>query len=112
MSEFVEVEWFGREQKIGIVLTYDEHDGFKARMSPLPSALVDGKYLTISRTEEEDIQYLMREAAKIPFEWAWGIFGKRMKVEWMHRHLADEPSNLIRYDGVNYDSKNWKRDDE
>jgi hypothetical protein len=35
MSEFIEVEWFGREHTIGIVLTYDEHDGFKARMAPV-----------------------------------------------------------------------------
>ena len=103
MSEFIEVEWFGREEKIGIVLTYDEHDGFKARMAPIP------KFPYQEPSEEEDIKYLMREAAKIPFEWAMGIFGSRMKTEWLHRHLKDKSSSLIRYDGVNYDSKNWKR---
>ena len=101
MSEFVEVEWFGRGHKIGIVLTYDEHDGFKARMSPVEAGVQ-------LKSESSDIKWIMENAAKIPFEWAWGIFGSRMKTEWMHRHLADEPSSLIRYDSVNYDSKNWK----
>lgn len=105
MSEFVEVEWFGRDHKIGIVLTYDEHDGFKARMAPI--VLQDWES-DLPQTEESDIKYLVDNAAKIPFEWAMGIFGSRMKTEWMHRHLADAPTSLIRYDGVNYDSKNWK----
>jgi hypothetical protein len=59
--------------------------------------------------EQYDIKWLMENAAKIPFEWAWGIFGRRMKSEWMRRHLKDAPGSLVRYDGVNYDSKNWER---
>jgi hypothetical protein len=102
MAEFVEVEWFGREDKIGIVLTYDEFDGFKARMSPLP------KFPYQEPSEEMDIQYLMREAAKIPFEWAWGIFGGRMKSEWIRRHLADKNYSIIRYDHRDYDAKTLK----
>lgn len=91
MSRFVDVEWFGRDHKIGIVLTYDEHDGFKVRMAP-----VSGE------SEEADTQFLMREAAKVPFEWAWGIWGSRMKAEWMNEHLSDSDYSVIRYDSRNY----------
>lgn len=98
MSEFVEVEWFGRDHKIGIVLTYDEHDGFKARMSPVPI----GKLLS----ESSNIKWLMENAAKIPFEWAWGIFGNRMKGEWLRRGYR--PAGQVRYDGRRYDVKTLK----
>lgn len=99
MSEFVEVEWFGREQKIGVVLTYDQHDGFKARMAPLPGPHDGG--------ETQDIEYLMREAAKIPAEWAYGIFGKRMISEYMRRNLWDKSRCSFRYDRVNYKTNGW-----
>lgn len=92
MTEFVEVEWFGRLRKIGIVLTYDGHDGFKARMAPL----------IYGNTEEEDVKYLMENAAKIPFDWAWGIFGKRMLVEWHNRH-GGRNVKTVRYDHRDYD---------
>ena len=97
MSDFVEVEWFGREDKIGIVLTYDQHDGFKARMAPLES-----NKLSSLGDEEADIKYLMREAAKIPFEWAWGIFKERMLAEWVSRHLPNIDATKIRYDSRDY----------
>lgn len=94
MSKFVDVEWFGRDQKIGIVLTYDEHDGFKVRMAPLPpGAETDETY---------SIQWLLDNAAKVPFDWAWGIWGSRMKAEWMNEHLADSDYSVIRYDSRNY----------
>lgn len=96
MSKFVEIEWFGRDHKIGIVLTYDEHDGFKCRMAPLPFFTSD------ERSEADDIEWLMREAAKVPFEWAWGIFGPRMCTEWVHRNLTAEDYSTIRYDGRMY----------
>jgi hypothetical protein len=95
MSEFVSVEWFGRDSKIGIVLTYDQFDGFKARMAPLPKAYPADNY----RNEEQDIKWLVENAAKIPFEWAWGIFNVWMSILWANRQL---PSTHIRYDGVNY----------
>lgn len=108
MSDFVDVEWFGREQKIGIVLTYDMHDGFKCRMAPLPFGPleqgIDGPVL-VDRSEEADVKWLMANAAKIPFEWAWGIWGKRMKTEWMKRHLANKSWPTVRYDARNYDVK-------
>lgn len=93
MSRFVDVEWFGRDQKIGIVLTYDEHDGFKVRMAPVPSG---------SESEDADVKWLLANAAKIPFEWAWGIWGSRMKAEWMNEHLSDSDYTVIRYDSRNY----------
>lgn len=99
MSRFVDVEWFGREDKIGIVLTYDEHDGFKVRMAPVP------KFVHQEPSEEMDIKYLMDNAAKIPFEWAWGIWGSRMKAEWMNEHLSDSDYSVVRYDGRNYNVK-------
>lgn len=97
MSRFVDVEWFGRDHKIGIVLTYDEHDGFKVRMAPLPS-LDFGE----EPNEEKDVAWLMENAAKVPFEWAWGIWGSRMKAEWMNEHLADDDFSTIRYDSKEY----------
>lgn len=96
MSEFVEAEWFGREDKIGIILTYDEYDGFKCRMASLPVFLTNAG-------EMLGVQWIMDNAAKIPFEWAWGIFGPRMKTEWMHRHLADKVWPTVRYDRRDYD---------
>ncbi|MCA9324422.1 hypothetical protein KC992_04975 [Candidatus Saccharibacteria bacterium] len=97
MSEFVEVEWFGRDHKIGIVLTYDEHDGFKVRMAPIEAGVQ-------LKSEQADIDWLMKNAAKVPFEWAKGFFGPRMKTEWMRRHLADEEWLTVRYDGKDYDT--------
>lgn len=109
MSEFVDVEWFGREQKIGIVLTYDQHDGFKCRMAPLRETMITVAGITLPNghrsTEEQDIEWLMKNAAKIPFEWAWGIWGRRMVATWENRHLADGTAKVIRYDGRNYDVK-------
>lgn len=100
MSEFVEVEWFGREDKIGIVLTYSEFDGFKARMGPVSwtHPWDDKDY------EQQDIDFLMKNAAKIPFEWAWGIFGKRMVSEWHNRH-GGQNVKTVRYDHRDYDIK-------
>ena len=106
MSRFVEVEWFGRSAKIGIVLTYDEHDGFKSRMAPLPYVNELGQNLN---SEQGDIDWLMANAAKIPFEWAWGIFGERMKAEWMFEHMADSDYSVVRYDGQNYNVNTLER---
>lgn len=98
MSEFVEVEWFGREDTIGIVLTYDEFDGFNARMAPVRKGyymvdlLIDGT--AIYEEERQDVDWLMSHAAKIPFEWAWGIFRHRM-----------ETGPIVRYDHRDYDIK-------
>ncbi|HVA10615.1 MAG TPA: hypothetical protein VNG32_00415 [Candidatus Dormibacteraeota bacterium] len=103
MSKFVDVEWFGREDKIGIVLTYDEFDGFKARMAPSP------KFPYQDLNEAQDINYLMSYAAKIPFEWAWGIFGKRMVAEWDDQHpytstsVTEPIMETVRYDHRDYD---------
>lgn len=94
-SRFVDVEWFGRDQKIGIVLTYSEHDGFKVRMAPLPEFLTNAG-------EMLGVQWLMDNAAKVPFEWAFGIWGSRMKAEWMNEHLSDSDYSVIRYDSRNY----------
>lgn len=96
MSKFVDVEWFGRDHKIGIVLTYDEHDGFKVRMAPV---------FHRDNDEESDIKYLLENAAKVPFEWAWGIWGSRMKAEWMNEHLSDGDFSIIRYDSRKYNVK-------
>lgn len=98
MSRFIDVEWFGRDQKIGIVLTYDEHDGFKVRMAPLPVFLSD-------EDEDAGVKWLMENAAKVPFEWAFGIWGSRMKTEWLHEHLSDSDYSVIRYDSRNYNVK-------
>lgn len=109
MSEFIEVEWFGRASKIGIVLTYDEHDGFKARMAPLPfkatlHGTTEGGLEIIERSEDDDIKWLMENAAKVPFDWAWGIFGPRMRSEWGIRHMVEKPE-VIRYHRRDYDIK-------
>lgn len=98
MSKFIDVEWFGRGHKIGIVLTYDEHDGFKVRMSPVQAGVQ-------LQSEENNIKWIMENAAKIPFEWAWAIWGSRMKTEWIHEHLADGDYSIVRYDSRNYDVK-------
>lgn len=100
MSEFVEVEWFGRAQKVGIVLTYDKFDGFKGRMAPLPTFLENAG-------EMLGTQWVMDNAAKIPFEWAWGIFGQRMVTEWQHRH-SGEICYRVRYDHRDYDVETLK----
>lgn len=94
MSEFIDVEWFGREQSIGIVLTYDQFDGFKCRMAP-----VSGE------NEKTDAHFVMSQGAKIPFAWAWGIWGKRMIGEWENRHLDDGSATTVRYDHRDYDIK-------
>ena len=97
MSKFVDVEWFGREDEIGIVLTYDEFDGFKARMAPLPKAarfIPDPEdSLFWLRDEELDIKWLMENAAKIPFEWAWGIFHHQIG-----RYMDEHNVKVLRYD--------------
>lgn len=98
MAEFVDVEWFGRSDKIGIVLTYDEHDGFKVRMAPLPR-MFDNQ----NRNEEADITWLMENAAKVPFEWAWGFFKERMIGEQTRRQLPNVDATKIRYDHRDYD---------
>ncbi len=104
MSEFIKVEWFGRDnQKVGIVLTYDQHDGFKARMAALPQAYPSNAYRA---TEEQDIKWLMKNAAKIPFEWAWGIFGDTMYRFWLERRPGIE--HIIRYDHRDYDIETLK----
>lgn len=97
MSQFVDVEWFGRDHKIGIALTYDKYDGFKVRMAPIP------QFAYQEPDEEQDIRYLMDYAAKIPFEWAWGIFGERMKATWQDKHLPDYSCPTIQYDNRYYD---------
>jgi hypothetical protein len=101
MSKFVEVEWFGRDHTIGIVLTYDEFDGFKCRMAPIPKAFPADN----NRNEEQDVKWIMQRGAKIPFEWAWGLFGPRMKTEWTQRHLADKKWDTLRYDRHDYPVK-------
>lgn len=93
-TDFIDVEWFGRTEKIGIVLTYNEYDGFKCRMKPVSGV-----------SEKIDIKDLMDNAAKIPFRWAWGVWGSRMKAEWMNRHLSDNDFSVLRYDGRDYDKK-------
>ena len=80
---------------IGFVLIFNEHAGFKvyAGMS------IHGN------SPDENAKFIYENGTKIPFNWAWGIWGKRMETEWMHRHLADydEVKNIIRYDGVNHE---------
>lgn len=109
MSEFVAVEWFGREDKIGIVLTYDEFDGFKCRMAPIPYnpdvnipvGVDNGGSLVFP--EDIDIRYLMENAAKVPFEWACGFFKETMMQKWLEVHLEVVPEPPLRYDSINYD---------
>lgn len=108
MSEFVDVTWFGREHTIGIVLTYDEFDGFKARMAPVP--LIEyhsglGVNIPLNTNVEGDVKWLMANAAKIPFEWAWGIFGRRMVAYWQDKHLDLDSWPTVRYDHYDYDVK-------
>lgn len=96
MTEFVDVEWFGRDTKVGIVLTHDEFDGFKARMAPLP-------FEYVYASERAGVDWMMQNAAKIPFEWAWGIFKEQMLIDWRIRNPGvDVTQAVIRYDHHTY----------
>lgn len=89
MSKFVEVEWLSAMNTVGYVLTYDEHDGFKVRSD---WAGIDTGHFD----ESEDIRAIMEMGAKVPFEWAWAIFGARM-IAYVEDLVGDTPG-AIRYD--------------
>lgn len=94
MSKFVEVEWLSAMNTVGYVLTYDEHDGFKVRSDW--AGIGTGHF-----DESEDIRSIMEMGAKVPFDWAWAIFGARM-IAHMEGLLGDRPA-VIQYDRIKYD---------
>lgn len=88
MTTVIETEWLSSIETVGFVLTYDDHDGFKVRCG-------------VAKFDDEtlDQNYILGHGAKIPFDWAWGIFGQRMVVEAEIRNPALNEVKSIRYDG-------------
>lgn len=96
-SEFIDVEWFDTgatglpNQNIGVVLIYNQHAGFKC-------------YIGIGNgvSPEDDMEFIYKNGTKIGHAAAAGIWGGRMRAEWLTRHLADEDLSFYMYDSKQY----------
>ncbi len=99
MSEFIDVEWFDKgatglpNQTIGVVLVYDEHVGFKC-------------YIGIGKgvSPSDDMEFIHQHGTKLSHEVAKGVWGSRMKAEWISRNLANDArlEYAYKYDGKRY----------
>lgn len=96
MSEIIDTEWFdlgatlpGRT--LGVVLIYNEDAGFKC-------------YIGVSQggSEESDAHFIYQHGQKLAYRIAKAVWGKRMAVEWLQRHLADKDLTKLKYDGEMY----------
>lgn len=100
-TEFIDVEWFDTgatgqpHQTIGVVLVYNEHAGFKCYIG------IGG-----TGTPEDDMKYIYKYGSKLNYEHAKGIWHRRMRAEWITRHLSDEDLSFYKYDGKKYEAKN------
>jgi len=97
MSEFIDVEWYDAGtsglpgQNIGIVLVYNEHQGFKCYMG-----------IGNGVSESDDMENIHKLGTKIDHKLASTVWGSRMAAEWITRHLADLDNSKYLYDGKQY----------
>lgn len=99
MSEIIDVEWFDKgatglpNQTIGVVLIYNEHDGFKCYIG-----IGNGASIT------DDTKFIYEHGTKLGHAAAKGIWGSRMRGEWISRNLANNArmSYAYKYDGKRY----------
>lgn len=98
-SEFIDVEWFDTgatglpNQTIGVVLIYNEHAGFKCYIG-----IGDGV------SPEDDMEHIYKNGQKLAHGVARGVWGSRMRAEWITRNLANDArlSYAYKYDGKRY----------
>ena len=98
MSEIIDTEWFDTGltgfsgQNIGVVLTYNEHDGFKCWIG-----------VGAGVSQDSDSLLIYERGTKLSHDVAKGIWGKRMRAEWIRRNLSSKrPLDKYLYDGQEY----------
>jgi len=99
-SEFIDVEWFDKgatgigSQNIGVVLIYNKYVGFKCYIGI-------GNGVSI----EDDMEHIYKHGTKLSYGVAKGIWGPRMRAEWITRNLAEPDLSFYKYDGHKYLAK-------
>lgn len=97
MSEFIDVEWFDagtsgiRGQTVGIVLVYDENDGFKCYMG-----------IGNGVSANDDMENIHKLGVKIDYAHAKAVWGNRMRAEWISRNLSNDDLSWYMYDRKKY----------